>query len=330
VDVCFVIQQRLKELGLEQRDLAAAAQVTESYISQLLTRKKAPPAADRTDLYEKMNAFLKLPKGQLSAMVRAQRREELKKKLADPPAPLYKEVRELIIRKCASSKRGQVRDIFEKQAFGEFERLVTQKLLDVAKGIARDELQNEGWLRSVAKLRRQSYEELRATILEFLETEVFDVSIDHGSAFLDPVIDSWDIDLKTFAMEVLFPKGLASKRLVKFQFVEVAATLPAEEEPGFKEFLRNVAMSGDATAEEVEFLKGLAFKNRKPSPLYFYRELQSLRDPLHFPDDSASTMHKRRDAKESDKLNQIDSRKKAIRRWARSANGPGNLGNAKS
>jgi Predicted transcriptional regulator with C-terminal CBS domains len=41
VDVCFVIQQRLKELGLEQRDLAVAAQVTESYISQLLTRKKS-------------------------------------------------------------------------------------------------------------------------------------------------------------------------------------------------------------------------------------------------------------------------------------------------
>jgi len=61
VDVCSVIQQRLKELGLEQRDLAAAAQVTESYISQLLTRRKTPPAAHRTDIYDRMNAFLKLP-----------------------------------------------------------------------------------------------------------------------------------------------------------------------------------------------------------------------------------------------------------------------------
>jgi transcriptional regulator with XRE-family HTH domain len=329
VDVCFVIQQRLKELGLEQRDLAAAAQVTESYISQLLTRKKAPPAADRTDLYEKMNAFLKLPKGQLSAMVRAQRREELKKKLADPPVPLYKEVRELIIRKCAGGKRAQVRDIFEKQAFGELERLVTQKLLDVAKGIAREELQNEDWLRSVAKLRHQSYEELRAMILEFLETEVFDISIVHCSAFLDPVIDSWDIDLKTFAMEILLNERLASKRLMKFQFVEVPVAFPAEEQSGFKEFLRNTTMSSDATTEELEFLKGLSFKQRKPSSLYFYRELQSLRDPLHFPEDSPTTLHKRRDADESAKLNQIESRKKAIRRWARSANGSRNPGNTK-
>src|SRR2546425_8645114 len=44
---------RSEELGLEQRDLAGAAQVTESYISQLLTRRKAPPAPTRTDIYER-------------------------------------------------------------------------------------------------------------------------------------------------------------------------------------------------------------------------------------------------------------------------------------
>ena len=44
MDACSLIRRRLKELGLEQKDLAAAAKVTESYISQLLTRKKAPPA----------------------------------------------------------------------------------------------------------------------------------------------------------------------------------------------------------------------------------------------------------------------------------------------
>src|ERR1700751_3955283 len=121
MDVCLVIQQRLRELGLEQRDLAAAAEVTESYISQLLTRKKAPPATNRTDIYERMNAFLKLPKGQLSALVNAQRQEEWKKKLAEPPAPLYREVRELVIRKCRAEKRKQIRWIFEQQAFGELE-----------------------------------------------------------------------------------------------------------------------------------------------------------------------------------------------------------------
>ena len=57
MDVSLVIRQRLEKFGLEQRDLARAAQVTESYISQLLTRKKAPPAPRRTDIYEKMDKF---------------------------------------------------------------------------------------------------------------------------------------------------------------------------------------------------------------------------------------------------------------------------------
>ena len=50
MDVPFVIKRRLEEFGLEQRDLAQAAQVTDSYISQLLTGKKPPPAPNRTDI----------------------------------------------------------------------------------------------------------------------------------------------------------------------------------------------------------------------------------------------------------------------------------------
>jgi hypothetical protein len=48
VDVALAISRRLEEFGLEQRDLAQAAQVTDSYISQLLTGKRTPPAPSRT------------------------------------------------------------------------------------------------------------------------------------------------------------------------------------------------------------------------------------------------------------------------------------------
>jgi transcriptional regulator with XRE-family HTH domain len=321
VDVCFVIQQRLKELGLEQRDLAVAAQVTESYISQLLTRKKAPPSADRTDLYDKMNAFLKLPHGQLSAMVQEQQREELKKKVVDPPAPLFKNVRELIIRKCTAEKQKQVRDIFEKQAFGELERLITQKLVDVTKGVAKDELNNEAWLRIVAKLSGRSYEEMRAIILEFLDTDVFNISPEHCAAFLDPLIDSWNIDLESFAMEIVLNRRLASKQLMEFRFVETDSAASAEEEPGFKEFLHDSAMSGGATAEELEFLANLRFGGMRPTPLYYYRELQSLRDPLHFLESTGATMHKRREVGDAEKDRQVKSRKSAVRRWAKNKRG---------
>jgi transcriptional regulator with XRE-family HTH domain len=101
MDVCLVIKARLGELGFEQKDLAAAAEITESYVSQLLTRKKLPPAPDRTDIYEKMGKFLKLSSGKLAELADAQRREELNRGFEDPPAPLFEEFRELILRKCA-------------------------------------------------------------------------------------------------------------------------------------------------------------------------------------------------------------------------------------
>jgi transcriptional regulator with XRE-family HTH domain len=282
VDVCLLIRQRLAELGLEQKDLAAAAQVTESYISQLLTRKKMPPAPERTDIYDKMSRLLKLPAGKLSALADLQRKDEIKRGLSDPPAPLFKEVRELILLKCSPAKQAQIRAIFEKHPFGELERLVTQKLLDVVKRVAKEELESDNWLHLVARLSRRSYEDLRVIVLEFLDTDVFNVSVDNCVSFLDPLIESWDIDLANFGMEIVLNRRLATGHLKRFEFVERAPDPRPEEEPGFKEFLRDTRLSGGASQEELEFLRSLRFKGRRPTRLYYYRELLNLRDPLHF------------------------------------------------
>lgn len=282
MDACSVIKERLQALGLEQGDLAAAAQVTESYVSQLLTGKKAPPAPDRTDIYRRMEKFLKLPAGELSGLAAVQRREELKKKLGDSPAPLFKEVRELILRKCKPARERQVRAIFEKEPFGELERLVTQKLLDVVKRVSQEELQSENWLRLVARVSGRSYEQTRVTILEFLDTDIFTLSAENCVAFLDPLIESWDIDLATFAIEVVLNRRLAPGDAKRFEFVEKSPEPPSAEEPGLKEFLRDPSLSGAVTKEEIEFLKKLRFTGRRPTALYYYREWQNLRDPLHF------------------------------------------------
>ncbi len=282
MDVSLVIRHRLNELGLEQRDLATAAQVTESYISQLLTGKKAPPVANRTDIYEKMEAFLKLPSGELSQLAELQRIEELKRKLGDPPVPLFKEVRELILRKCAPDKEKQIRAIFEKQPFGELERLVTQKIMDVVKRVAKKELESEDWLREVARLSNRDYEQMRVNILEFLDTDIFHLSIENCVSFLEPLIESWDIDLETFGMEIDLNNRVVSEHVKKLEFVEKEPEQPFEEEPGLKEFLNDARLSSDASEEEIAFLRKLRFKTKRPTPLYYYRELQNLRDPLNF------------------------------------------------
>jgi len=282
VDVPFVILHRLEELGLEQQALARAANVTESYISQLLTRRKAPPAPNRTDIYDRMDKFLKLPSGELAKLADLQRKEELKRELGDEPAPLFHEVRELILRKCNPERQKHVRAIFEQQPFGELERLVTQTLLDVVKRVAHDELENDYWLRMVARLSRRSYEEMRVVVLEFLDTDIFHVSAENCVAFLDPLIESWDIDLATFGLEIVLNHSVVPGQAKRFDYVEREAEEAVAEEPGLQEFLQDSSLSGTATATEVEFLKRLKFQGRRPTPLYYYRELQNLRDPLHF------------------------------------------------
>jgi transcriptional regulator with XRE-family HTH domain len=282
MDLSLMIKQRLEELGLEQRDLACAAEVTESYISQLLTRKKSPPAPGRTDLYDKMERFLKLHNGELAKLAELEQQAQLRKKLADPPAPLFGGVRELVLRKCEPSKQREIRATFEKQPFGELERLVTQKLLDVTKEVAREELESENWLRLVARLGNRSYEEMRVAILEFLDTGIFDISAANCLSFLDPLIESWDIDLATFGVEIVLNRRVAPGRPKRFEYVEQESNGPYEDEPGLKEFLRDASLSSGIAEEEISFLKKLRFSDRRPTALYYYRELQNLRDPLHF------------------------------------------------
>lgn len=282
MSLSLVIRQRLRELGLEQRQLARAAQVTESYISQLLTQKKLPPASNRTDIYDKLGKVLRLPSGELAKLADIQRREELKKRLGEPPGPLFKEIRELILRKCNPATQTPVRALFESQPFGEVERFVTQKLLDVVKEVVKQELETKRWLRQMARLSHKSYEEMRVILLEFLDTDIFNLSNENCVSFLDPIIESWDIELGTFGMEIVLNHRMAREHLKKFEFMERESGHPLDEQPGFQEFLQDSVLSGDATAEEIHFLRTLRFKNKRPTPLYYYRELQNLRDPLHF------------------------------------------------
>lgn len=331
MEVGLLIKQRLSELKLEQRDLAVAAQVTESYISQLLSRKKLPPAPSRTDIYEKIERFLKLRHGKLAELAQHQRNEGVKKVAAAEPVPLLKDVRELILQKCVAGKQKQVQGIFETHPFGDMERLVTQKLLDVVKKGAKDELDNEEWLRSVAHLAGRSYEGLRVSILEFLDTDVFSVSKEHCSSFLEPLIETWDIDLATFGLEIVLNRRLISGHAKRVEFVEKEVERK-DEEPGLKKFLKFEGIRADITEDEIEFLRKLRFKDRQPTALYYYRELQNIRDPLHFrtavsrknprkaagqsqPRGSTAPMQRFSDARGIEKQLQMERRKGAIRRW---------------
>jgi len=94
-------------------------------------------------------------------------------------------------------------------------------------------------------------------------------------ARLDAVIASWEWDPATFALTL----ALATGERKRFEYSE---RLNGGQEKGLLEFLRDPSLSGTATDRELAFLKSLLFTDRRPTALYYYRELQNLRDPLHF------------------------------------------------
>jgi hypothetical protein len=154
--------------------------------------------------------------------------------------------------------------------------------LDVVKQLVREELENENWLRLAARLSGHSYEEFRVISLEFLDTDIFNLSPKDCVSFLSPLIESWHIDLTTFGMDIVLNQRLAPEYTKRLEFVERDSDEPSEQESGLKEFLRDPSLSGDATEEEIQFLKRLQFRGKRPTALYYYRELQNLRDPVHF------------------------------------------------
>jgi hypothetical protein len=108
------------------------------------------------------------------------------------------------------------------------------------------------------------------------------VSAENCASFLEPLIDCWSIDFSTFAMEIVLKEGFAPGHSKRFEFVEREPDHPVGGEPGLNAFLKDASLSGTLTQEEIEFLRRLRFKGKRPTPLYYYRELQNLRDPLHF------------------------------------------------
>ena len=285
MDVSIFIAQRLHELGLGQKDLADAAEVTESYISQLLTRKKAPPAPARTDIYEKMERRLRLAPGELARLADVQRKAHLKRELGDEPDALFPEIREMLLRKCLPDEAPAVQAVFERQPFGELERLAVRAMLEATRPVARQLLHDERWMKAAARRRKRSYEEMRVAVLEFLDTERSAVTVASYAVVLDPLVASWQVDLATLDFRIVLSPSVSGRRERYFGFAErMTADENGGGESGLEQFLRDPALSGGATEDEIAFLRRLDLGGRRPTPLYFYRELQSLRDPLHFYD----------------------------------------------
>lgn len=274
MDFASVIRRRLEEINLGQRDLASASEVTESYISQLLSGKKRPPLPNRTDIYDKMSRFLGLSREELARLAALQHHKALDRLWQETPAARLSPMRELVLRKCRPARRARVQAIFEKEPFGDLEMLVTRTLIGAVRDEARNHARDETWLRSIAP--RGSFRRMRVGLIELLDSDPV-APIGDFSRFIEPLVKTWDFDFVHFTIQV----HLASGGTSRFAFhEETADTTP--EEPALRAFLADETLSSGATPEEIEVLRGMRFPpSLRPNTLLYYRILQTLRDPLH-------------------------------------------------
>ncbi len=275
MDFAFIVKQRLEELQLGQRDLASASEVTESYISQILGRKKLPPLPNRTDIYDKMSTLLGLPREELARLATLQHRNELDRVWRGPAEARFGAMRELILSKCQRSREKSVRAIFEKDPFGELERLITRTVIEVIRDEARAHARDEEWLQVLATTAGESYRKMRVQLIDLLDSDP-SASIGDFTPFIAPLIRWWDFDLEDFILVVRLTTGGARK----FMFGEDAKEKTSGDPAGLRAFLRDARLNSGATEDEIAVLRSI----RAPSAtgVFYYRILQNLRDPLNF------------------------------------------------
>ena len=83
-------------------------------------------------------------------------------------------------------------------------------------------------------------------------------------------------------MEIVLNRRLARSHLKKLEFRDAEPQPAFETEPGLEAFLGDPKLSAGINEHEIAYLKSLSPDGKRPAPLFYYRELQNLRDPLNF------------------------------------------------
>ena len=197
-----LLRRRLREIKRTPEELAEAVAVPPWYIDDLMSGSRRPPLPGRTDIYEKMTAFLRLGRNEVATRAHAERASTVGR--AAGPKPL---VRGLLLELCEPRTARRLERRRTQHGGAELTGL-TQRLLDVAQGAVRRSLDDQIGLRLQAAERGSSYVEMRARILEFLDVTPDMLTAKDLTEFLHPRIARWDVDLETGVLRVVMrPQG---------------------------------------------------------------------------------------------------------------------------
>ncbi|PYO97628.1 MAG: hypothetical protein DMD60_06185 [Gemmatimonadetes bacterium] len=198
VKVGQLVRRRLKELKRTSRELAEAVQVSEGFIAELVTGRRRPPAPSRSDIYAPMTKFLKLHRNDLPTCAKVELDGSVaSKRRLDP------DVRKRLLDLCEPTKARTLMRRFAAKSGVELERLVGQRLLEVAQSFVRRQLDDEVGLRVTASRDGVTFLAVRMKLMEFLDLPPDALTPKDFEDFLRPRIGFWDIDLETRAMRIV-------------------------------------------------------------------------------------------------------------------------------
>jgi hypothetical protein len=194
--VSELLKSRLRDTKRTSADLAAAIEVPESYVDELVSGKRRPPRPARTDIYERMTRFLGLGRNDLVESAKWER---------DSKAPSTKgpvdEVRDLVLSLC----QPDTAKALEKRAKKDHTELtgLIQRVLDVVQGAVCRVLEDQIALRIAATQNGMNYTDMRLRVLEFLDATAETLTVNDFAYFVRPQIAQWDIDPEHGALRVL-------------------------------------------------------------------------------------------------------------------------------
>ena len=198
VKVSQLVRRRLRELKRTPRELAEAVKVSEAYMSDLVAGRRPPPAPGRTDLYVPMAKFLRLHRNDLPTCARVERAQEgVGRRRPDP------QVWKLVLELCDPARQRSFARRLAKGDGAELAAVIVGRLLEVAQGFVRRQLEDEVGLRVAATRDGCTYLEARMRLLEFLDVGADSLTAEDCEEFVLPRIAAWDIELETRAMRIV-------------------------------------------------------------------------------------------------------------------------------
>ncbi len=198
VKVSQLVRRRLRELKRTPLELAEAVKVSEAYMSDLVAGRRPPPAPGRTDLYVPMAKFLRLHRNDLPTCARVERAQEgVGRRRPDP------QVWNLVLELCDPARQRSLARRPAKGDGADLPAVIVGRLLEVAQGFVRRQLEDEVGLRVAATRDGCTYLEARMRLLEFLDVGADSLTAGDCEEFVVPRIAAWDIELETRAMRIV-------------------------------------------------------------------------------------------------------------------------------